>query len=163
MNNWIGAFYFFIIGASLLLSVMGLWFTILIPGIDRWSKRFFLVYFIVLLLSSLFVLIDLVLFYYPVPSAAIYFLLILETLRKEPGLRSVTVTAEVSVQRTVTASADRPGLVYYEGETAQISVALSKRDFDASCQHSLARTRDSTLSIATSVPSARCALRSTRS
>ncbi len=80
MNSWINSFYYFIIGASLLLSVMGLWFTILIPGIDRWSKRFFLVFFILLLLSSLSVLIELVLFHYPVPGGAIYFLLILETL-----------------------------------------------------------------------------------
>ena len=74
------AFFYFITGAALLLSVMGLWFTALIPGIDRWSKRFFLLYFFVLLISCLSALVEMTLFYSPVSSVAIYFLLILETL-----------------------------------------------------------------------------------
>ena len=40
-------------GAALLLSVMGLWFTIIIPGISRWNRRFFLSYFLVFLLCCL--------------------------------------------------------------------------------------------------------------
>ena len=48
MNVCADFFYFFIIGAALLLSVLGLWFTAIIPGFDRWSKRFFMLYFIVL-------------------------------------------------------------------------------------------------------------------
>ena len=80
MNSWNDSFYYFITGASLLLSVMGLWFTALIPGIDRWSKRFFLSYFGVLLVSSVSVLVGIIVQDYPVPSAAVYFLLILETL-----------------------------------------------------------------------------------
>lgn len=80
MNGWNDSFYYFITGASLLLSVMGLWFTALIPGIDRWSKRFFLSYFGVLLVSSVSVLVGIILQDYPVPGAAVYFLLILETL-----------------------------------------------------------------------------------
>ena len=46
-------FYFPLIGASLLLSVMGLWFTFVIPGIDRWSRRFFLSYFAIFMLCCL--------------------------------------------------------------------------------------------------------------
>ena len=80
MNGWIDAFYYFIIGAALLLSVMGLWFTALIPGIDRWNKRFFLIHFIVLLLAGISALIGMVLLYSPVSSAVIYFALILEVL-----------------------------------------------------------------------------------
>ena len=80
MNGWIDPFYYFMTGASLLLSVMGLWFTALIPGIDRWDRRFFLRYFIVLLLSSVFALAEIVLHSFPVPSAAIIVLLLLETL-----------------------------------------------------------------------------------
>ena len=51
MNSWIDFFYFFICGAALLLSVLALWFTIIMPGIDRWSKRFFLLFFTVLMLN----------------------------------------------------------------------------------------------------------------
>ena len=76
----IDSFYYFITGASLLLSVMGLWFTALIPGIDRWGRRFFLGYFFVIFLSSVCVLVEMVLHDYPVPNAAIYFLQGLETL-----------------------------------------------------------------------------------
>ena len=78
--SWIDSFYYFITGAALLLSIMGLWFTILIPGIDRFGKRFFLSFFIVLLFSSISVLAGMILRHYPIPSEAICFLLILETL-----------------------------------------------------------------------------------
>lgn len=44
MSYWIPLFYFFLIGAALLLSAIGLWFTAIVPGVDRWSKRFFLTY-----------------------------------------------------------------------------------------------------------------------
>ena len=80
MNGGISSVYFLMLGTTLLLSVMGLWFTALIPGIDRWSRRFFLSYFFVILLSGVSNLIEMVLHYYPVPSAAIYFSLILGTL-----------------------------------------------------------------------------------
>ena len=77
MNSGINSFYFFITGAALLLSVMGLWFTALIPGFDRWDRRFFLSYFFLLLISSVCVLVEMVLLNYPVPNAAIYFSLLL--------------------------------------------------------------------------------------
>ena len=91
MNGGISSFYFFIIGAALLLSVMGLWFTALIPGIDRWSKRFFLHYFFVLLLSSVSCLVEMVLRYYPIPGAVIYLLLLLEPLLLSVPLPMQTV------------------------------------------------------------------------
>lgn len=80
MNDWIDFFYFFMDGAVLLLSVLGVWFTAVIPGIDRWGRRFFLSYFTVLLLSSVSVLAEVGLRYYPVPMAVIYASLFLETL-----------------------------------------------------------------------------------
>ena len=80
MNGWIEPFYYFITGAALLLSVMGLWFTALIPGIDRWDRRFFLHYFFVLFLSGVSALIEMELHHYPVPNAVLYFILLLETL-----------------------------------------------------------------------------------
>ena len=41
MNGWTDYFYYFIIGATLLLSMLGLWFIAIIPGINGWHKRFF--------------------------------------------------------------------------------------------------------------------------
>ena len=46
MNEWLVSFYFFIIGASLVLSITGLWFAVIMPVIDRWSRSFFIIYFI---------------------------------------------------------------------------------------------------------------------
>ena len=45
--------YTYLSGAALLLSMMGLWFTVIIPGIDRWSRRFFLSYFLIFMLCCL--------------------------------------------------------------------------------------------------------------
>ena len=65
MINWIEPFYYFISGATLLLTATGLWFAIILPGPDRWSKRFFITYFIILLLASISGLADTVFFRYP--------------------------------------------------------------------------------------------------
>ena len=80
MNIWIDFFYFFLNGGALLLSVLGLCFTAVIPGIDRWSKHFFLCYFIVILLCCLSGLIELVPLYYPSFSVSMHFVLLLECL-----------------------------------------------------------------------------------
>ncbi len=83
--------YFSIISAALVLSVMGLLFTAAMPGIDRWSKRFFLDYFIVLMACCFSCLADLILSYYPVPRAALYFVLVLECLFLSMPLPMLTV------------------------------------------------------------------------
>ena len=82
MNGWIDLFYFFIGGAALLLSVLGLWFTAIMPGINRWSKNFFLSYFLVLMLSCFFGIIEMVMYayYHPVPIASIYLVLLIESI-----------------------------------------------------------------------------------
>ena len=58
MNVFEVSFYYFIIGAAMLLTIMGLWFTFIMPCMDRWSRHFFFVYFSVLLLCSFTSLID---------------------------------------------------------------------------------------------------------
>ena len=78
MNSWTELFNFFIFGGSLFLSVMGLWFTVVIPGIDRWSRRFFMSYFIIFLLSCLSCIIEMTVRYF-VSDGVFFFLLILET------------------------------------------------------------------------------------
>ena len=80
MNVWNDFFYYFIIGATLLLSALGLWFTAIIPGIDRWNKRFFQNFFIVLMLSVCTVLTDIALRANTAPSEVIRFMQVLECL-----------------------------------------------------------------------------------
>ncbi len=53
MNDWSTIFFFSIITAAIIISGVGLWFTAVMPGIDRWSKRFFRGYFSVLILASI--------------------------------------------------------------------------------------------------------------
>ena len=65
MTNWIEFFYYFIGGATLLLALTGLWFVRIMPGLDRWSRKFFTAYFIVLLTANLAGFIDTVLYRSP--------------------------------------------------------------------------------------------------
>ena len=73
-------FYFSSTSAALVLSVMGLLFTIAMPEFDRWSKRFFQWYFIVFILCCLTSFADLLLYDHSLPHTAVYFLLVLECL-----------------------------------------------------------------------------------
>ncbi len=80
MNGWSDILSFSIISAVLALSVLGVWLTAIIPGIDRWNKRFFRSYFIVFILCCLFGLSEAAFYYYAFPDMAIRFLLFLECL-----------------------------------------------------------------------------------
>ncbi len=50
---------FLLVGASFMMILMGLGITVIIPGIDRWSKRFFTVFFMALTLYGIFGIADL--------------------------------------------------------------------------------------------------------
>ena len=91
MIEWGAIFYFSIISAALLLSVLGAWFTAVIPGIDRWSKRFFLCYFIVFFLCSVSGLIEIFFELRPVSGTALYFALVAECLILSIPLPMLTV------------------------------------------------------------------------
>ena len=73
-------FYISLSSAALMLSLLGIWLTAIIPGLDRWSKRFFLAYFLVLLLLCLTGFIELIILRYPVPPIAYSYLMVLESL-----------------------------------------------------------------------------------
>ena len=73
-------FYFSFFGAALLLSVMGVWFTAVIPGLDRWSKRFFLCYFVAFLLCCLSSMLELIPLFFPISKGAFYVILAVESL-----------------------------------------------------------------------------------
>ena len=91
MSGWSDFFYVFIFGAALLLSALGMFFAAVIPGIDRWSKHFFLDYFAVFLLCCLSSLMETVFYYYSVPKAAVYFAILLECLLLSLPLPMLTI------------------------------------------------------------------------
>lgn len=80
-------------GAALLLSVMGMWFTAIIPGLDRWSKRFFLCYFIAFMLCCLSSMLETIPLYFPISNAAFYSILTVESLFLSPPLPIQRMTA----------------------------------------------------------------------
>ena len=80
MINWLDFFYFFTCGAALLLSGLGLWFVVIMPGIGRWSKHFFRTYFIVLMLICFSTFLEMILQRYAFPREAMVFWLALESL-----------------------------------------------------------------------------------
>ena len=91
MNGWIDALNSSITGAALLLSVIGLWFTVVIPGIDRWSRRFFLNYFTIFMLCYLSAIVETAFQSYAVPGAVFHFLLGMENLLLSLPLPMLTV------------------------------------------------------------------------
>ncbi|MBQ9000924.1 MAG: histidine kinase [Eggerthellaceae bacterium] len=80
MISWGDAFYLSTISASLLSSLLGLWFAAVMPEIDRWSKRFFLGYFVILVLGCLSGYLETAFHYFPVPRMAAYATVAVETL-----------------------------------------------------------------------------------
>ena len=84
-------FIYFMGGATLLLSFLGLWFIAIMPSIDRWSKRFFRILFTDLVLLSLNGLTNLFLFRNTVPAVLLYLTIILEALLLSMTLPMMTV------------------------------------------------------------------------
>ncbi len=70
---------------------MGLWFSAIIPGFDRWNKRFFLSFFSVLMLTCVFSLIEMFMRYYDSPIPTINFVIILESIFMALPLPMLTV------------------------------------------------------------------------
>ena len=50
--------YYYLLGALMMLSLLGLWFAFIMPGLDGWSRRFFKLLFLALALCMLVYLID---------------------------------------------------------------------------------------------------------
>ena len=83
--------YFSLYIGAFLLSVMGLWFTVIVTGIDRWSKRFFVCYFLDFMLCCLTSIVGITFRYYVVPRAMYFFTLLLATLLLSVPLPMMTV------------------------------------------------------------------------
>lgn len=92
MNGLSEIFYISIISAALLLSMIGLWFTAIIPGVDHWSKRFFQSYFIVFMLCCVSGIMEMVYVNYLAPNVAMYHsIVILESVFLSLPLPMLTV------------------------------------------------------------------------
>ena len=74
MIDWNFFIFFFVIGTTMLLSALGLWFTVIMPNIDPLSKRFFRIFFIVLFLCDFTAILDFIPDYYPIPVAVVRFM-----------------------------------------------------------------------------------------
>ena len=70
---------------------MGLWFAAIIPGIDHWSKRFFMGYFLSFMLGCLSGVLEKLFQFFIVPGQIFYFLLLLESLLLSLPLPMLTV------------------------------------------------------------------------
>lgn len=80
MIFWFDSYFiYFIVGATLLLSLTGLWFIAIMPGIDRWNKRFFRTLFTLFILLNIIGFIDTITYSYPAPMWLMYLMLILES------------------------------------------------------------------------------------
>ena len=90
MNNWVNLFYYFLIGAALFLSIQGLWFTAIMPGIDRWSVLFFRCLFIDFILLSLSGFTETLLLSYLAQVAALEFITFLESMFLSAPLPMIT-------------------------------------------------------------------------
>ena len=91
MTDWNNLFYLSVVFTALLLSVLGIWFTAIIPGLDRWSKRFFLIFFSIFLLCSVSSFAELVIEHYPSPDITIYLIMLLESLFLSLPLPMLTI------------------------------------------------------------------------
>ena len=79
-GNYIVSFDFSLLGAALLLSAIGLWFTVSIPWVDHWNRRFFMGYFLIFMLGGLSGFMETAFQYFMIPKKIFYLLLFCETL-----------------------------------------------------------------------------------
>jgi signal transduction histidine kinase len=91
VSDWSNYIWFSIVGAALMLSVLVVWFSAAIPGMDRWNRRFFRSYFIVFILCCISCLTGIALYYYHAPEAVAFSVVILECLLLSLPLPMLTV------------------------------------------------------------------------
>ena len=91
MIDWSITIFFSIVSVAMSLSALGLWLTAFIPGIDRWSKRFFMSYFVALMGLCIFGFVDLTMFLFQAPRAAVYFTTLMECLFLSLPLPMLTI------------------------------------------------------------------------
>jgi len=84
-------FYYSVISTAILLCALGLWLTAIVPGIDRWSRRFFLKYFSVFTLCCLLGFFDMAVAWHYFSNKAYYLYTILECMALSLPMPMLTV------------------------------------------------------------------------
>lgn len=72
VDNLSDYFYMFAGTSTLLIGILGLWFNMIMPDIDHWSRKFFRVYFFIIVLSCLSSIIEEILYFAATQFTAIY-------------------------------------------------------------------------------------------
>lgn len=90
MIDWSSIFYVSITSMALMLSLLGLGAVVILPGIGRIDRRFFLVYFMDLMACCLVTIIDFSLYGHLIPKTVAYLLLVSECLLLSLPLPMVT-------------------------------------------------------------------------
>ena len=91
MSSWLYIFYISFFAAALLLSAIGVWFTVVIPGLDRWNKSFFLIYFSAFILCCFSALAESLSMFFPISRGVFFFILMLESFFLSLPLMMLTV------------------------------------------------------------------------
>ncbi|MBQ9613118.1 MAG: hypothetical protein IJV14_11130, partial [Lachnospiraceae bacterium] len=91
MIGWSNYLWFSIISSALMLSMIVIWFSTVIPGMDRWNRLFFRSYFFAFILCCLSSLTEMAFYHYHAPGGAIYTVMIVESLFLSLPLPMLTV------------------------------------------------------------------------
>ena len=78
MSNWTEIISYSTGGALLLMMMVGIAFSAFMPALDRWSKRFFITLFSILLLYVVAIFIDMIIYTDPNMATAEKVIIILE-------------------------------------------------------------------------------------
>ena len=91
MSGWSDYLLVSIFSAALMLSIVVIWFSTVIPGMDRWNRRFFRSYFFIFILCCLSSLTETAFYLYHAPGIAIYTIMIMGSLFLSLPLPMLTV------------------------------------------------------------------------
>ena len=80
MNGWMEVPNLVMSAAALLIMLTGFFVVMIVPGIDRWSKRFFIVFFMILVLCGCAYFVDTIVYKYPDMATAERIVVYLESL-----------------------------------------------------------------------------------
>ena len=91
MNGWMEVYYISTYSVGLILSLQGICLTAIIPGVDHWRKRFFLIYFAVFLLCDLFCVLEVLAILWMAPKGLLYLIQFVECTLLALPVRMLTV------------------------------------------------------------------------
>ena len=91
MNALVLQISFIMVGGAAMLALMGLVITAIMPGIDRWSKSFFTIYFIILALYIIFAFIEEISYMHPEMRSALMISMYFDSLLLAAPMPLITI------------------------------------------------------------------------